>query len=258
MDKRKLIENETKWKGNMYIKSIERKLTKKIKIIIGVLAFLLTTNAHSIIIDLDERDYLVAGDGLITYDKSTGLEWLDLTFTAGYSMLETEANASIWADGWQWTTVEQMETMFDHESDTYPYEEPETVKVYPIVELLGPTSTWISPGEYIVKKVMGYSRNFLFDTTWYEDGGYDYSTAIIEAGINLDTSDPWYPYLSFPLCDPEDCADWRNPGWKETDSGQNYGAWLVRDTASVPEPSILLLLLCSGFLGIFVFARRKA
>ena len=225
----------------------------KIKIILGVLAFVLATNVHSTIIDLVEKDYLTASDGLITYDKSTGLEWLDLTFTAGFSMLDVEANASIWADGWQWATIDQMETMFGHASNYInSYEEP--LIAYPLAELLGPTYTVIRPGEYITKHAMGFSRNFLFDTELYEDG-YDYSTAIIKGGINLDPSDSWYPYLPFPLCDSEDCADWRNPGWKETDMNTNYGAWLVRDTV-VPIPPAVWLF-CSGLVGLIGIARRN-
>lgn len=32
------------------------------------------------------RDYLVAGDGLLTYDEATGLEWLDVGATKGFSV----------------------------------------------------------------------------------------------------------------------------------------------------------------------------
>ena len=188
--------------------------------------------------DLQQRDYLTEGDGLITYDRSTGLEWLDVTFTQGLSMLEVEAIASLWADGWQWATIDQMESMFDHAAYTDAYEEP--MIAYPIAQLLGPTVTSNEPGEHIIKRTMGYSRNFLFDTELY-DYGHDYSTAVIMGAINLDTSYSSYPHLPFPLCDGEECADWRPPGWKETDTDPNYGAWLVREAsaAAAPEPPVL-------------------
>lgn len=35
---------------------------------------------------LEVRDYLTAGDGLITYDSATGLEWLDFSVTVGASV----------------------------------------------------------------------------------------------------------------------------------------------------------------------------
>lgn len=224
----------------------------KIKINLGVLAFVLTTNTYSSILDLEEVDYLAAGDGLITYDKSTGLEWLDLTVTQGFSMLEVEANASIWVDGWQWATIAQMQTMFDHASDyNNSFEEP--LIAYPIADILGPTVTNVQPGEYITKYALGFSREFLFDTQLYEYG-YDYGTARIKGGINLDTSDPWYPYLPFPLCD-DPCATFTLTGWRESDTDPNYGAWLVREASVVPEPSILVLI-GLGLAGIG-FARRK-
>ena len=225
---------------------------KKTNIIFGVLALVLTNNAHSTILDLEERDYLAAGDGLITYDKTTGLEWLDLTFTAGLSMLEVEANAAIWANGWQWATIDQMEIMFDHARDddlwSDPYNEPRVV--YPIVELLGPTYTSGVSGEYITKSVYGVSRNFES-----LDSGYTYS--FMKGGIGLDSSDSFYPNLPFPLCDPEACVDWYDgePYFLETDSDPNYGSWLVR-TSVVPVPAAVWLF-GSGLLGLIGLARRK-
>ena len=44
----------------------------------------------TLITDLSERDWTVTGDKAITYDSSTGLEWLDLTKTVGHSILDTE------------------------------------------------------------------------------------------------------------------------------------------------------------------------
>lgn len=230
----------------------------KIKIILGVLVFVLTNNAHSTIIDLVERDYLTAGDGLITYDKSTGLEWLDVNFTQGLSILEVEAIASIWADGWQWTTVEQMETMFDHAKDDELwsgqgyYSQP--VVVYPIVELLGPTRSYNS-AEYVNNHIYGISRNFetfpLSQVT-----GLDF--AFLEGGIMYDVNDPHYPGLPYPPCGDVNCVDWGSnevgePSWLETDKSEYYGSFLVR---AVPVPAAVWLF-CSGLLGLIGVARRK-
>ena len=46
---------------------------KSIVSAICVCLAVVSINAHSSIVDLQERDYLIAGDGLITYDQSTGL-----------------------------------------------------------------------------------------------------------------------------------------------------------------------------------------
>jgi hypothetical protein len=226
----------------------------KIKIILWILALALTTNAHSNIIGLEKRDYLIASDGLITYDQSTGLEWLSPAFTQGLSMLEVDANVSIWADGWHWTTIDQMETMFDR-ANTPSVHPDDIYAAYEVAEFLGPTYIYEQPGEYIRKNVMGYSRNFLFDTEFYEDG-FDYSTAIIE-GASIDPSAPNYPWPSWSYCESGEnarCGDWRAPGWKETDTNTNYGAWLVRETV-VPIPAAVWLF-CSGLVVLIGITRR--
>lgn len=45
----------------------------------------------TLISDLSARDWKVMGDNALTYDASTGLEWLDLSETYGNSILDTEA-----------------------------------------------------------------------------------------------------------------------------------------------------------------------
>lgn len=228
----------------------------KSRIILGVLAFVLATQAHATIIGLEKRSYLTASDSLITYDQSTGLEWLSPSFTQGLSMLEVDANASIWADGWQWATIDQMWSMLDRANSVSVHPD-DIYAAYEVADFLGPTYTGIIPGEFIIKEVMGYSRNFLFDTELYEHG-YDYSTAIIEGAISI--SDTNYPWPSWSYCESgmnARCGDFRAPGWNETDANPNYGAWLVRDGSEVPvpEPSILALV-GLGLAGIG-FARKK-
>lgn len=45
----------------------------------------------TLISDLSARDWQSAGDNALTYDASTGLEWLDLSATYGNSIIDTEA-----------------------------------------------------------------------------------------------------------------------------------------------------------------------
>lgn len=40
------------------------------------------------VITLEERDFLAPNDGLISFDASTGLEWLDVNYTHGESKLD--------------------------------------------------------------------------------------------------------------------------------------------------------------------------
>ncbi|MCU7929124.1 MAG: PEP-CTERM sorting domain-containing protein [Candidatus Thiodiazotropha sp. (ex Dulcina madagascariensis)] len=203
------------------------------------LALILSSNVHSSIIDLHERDYLIDGDGLITYDATTGLEWLDLTYTAGYSILDTEANESIWANDWQWATGDQLLILFSHGSS---HGRPDRAQVnYPIVNLLGPTYTRIKPGEYIRSYVGGTSRNLNYPPYMTDE----YSVAFMDSHIRFVPA-----RLTGPVgCDDDStCYGIPQPSMTDTDSWENSGSWLVR-TASVPEPSTLFLL-GAGLLGI--------
>lgn len=222
-----------------------------IKKLLCAFALVLTTNAQALIVDLHERDYLTLGDGLITYDSTTGLEWLDVTFTAGLSMLEVEANPFIWAEGWDWVTTDQMETIFNHAKNeplwgNLPYNSYEHILAYPLANLFGPTSFSFSP-ESISSTVYGYSRNFEFDIDSLE-----YTYAVIQGKINLDIHDPYYPGFDDWPCD-EDCLRFRTElVWSETDTLPYFGAWLVR----VPEPPAILLF-GIGMIGLVGFTKRR-
>jgi len=55
------------------------------------LATFITIPTHaSVISDLSELDWQDAGGTLLTHDASIGLDWLDLTVTAGNFILDTE------------------------------------------------------------------------------------------------------------------------------------------------------------------------
>lgn len=58
----------------------------------------------SVIENLSERDWL-SGDSALTYDESTGLEWLDINLTSGMSLNEISASGILnifrWAMPWE-------------------------------------------------------------------------------------------------------------------------------------------------------------
>ena len=53
--------------------------------ILGALLLAFSFGANAALIDLYERDLNNYDDALLTYDSTTGLEWLDLTESGGYS-----------------------------------------------------------------------------------------------------------------------------------------------------------------------------
>lgn len=58
---------------------------------------------------LVEASFWVPGDGLITRDTTSGLEWVDPTVTAGLSYAEVSANAlGLVAGGWRYATTAEV------------------------------------------------------------------------------------------------------------------------------------------------------
>jgi hypothetical protein len=59
-------------------------MLSRISALIGACVFSLSANAA--VSDLVIKDWETVGDGLITYDPTSNLEWLDLTVTSPYSL----------------------------------------------------------------------------------------------------------------------------------------------------------------------------
>ncbi|MCU7907004.1 MAG: hypothetical protein KZQ76_14425 [Candidatus Thiodiazotropha sp. (ex Epidulcina cf. delphinae)] len=200
------------------------------------------------LIDLSERNYLSGDDGLITYDATTGLEWLDLTYTVGNSILDTEADAEIWANDWQWATTEQTNALLDHTvlPQGLTTNHPDNLA---FIALLGATHERIEPNQYTWKFTAGISRGHYFPGYYGTPAGY--KSALVEGQIYHAGNGNANPVG----CDTEPACvrrvGYEQDTWSESDSLPTYGSWLVRNT-SVPEPSILLIwatgLACLGFV----------
>ena len=59
-------------------------------------------------------DWLTPGDGLVTVDPATGLEWLDITETAGrsYTDVSNRFGAGQRFEGWRYANDAEVETLF--------------------------------------------------------------------------------------------------------------------------------------------------
>jgi hypothetical protein len=80
-------------------------------VLVTVLA-ILPFMAYASVDQLEERDWRSVGDGLITYDPTTQLEWLDLTFTSGNSILDTESEDFF--GEFRWATGDEIISLWDH------------------------------------------------------------------------------------------------------------------------------------------------
>ncbi len=61
---------------------------------------------------LISQDLNVAGDGLVTRDTSTGLDWLDVTATLGLSYNDAEATSFVTTQGFRHANTTEVATLF--------------------------------------------------------------------------------------------------------------------------------------------------
>lgn len=81
-------------------------MTRQGALFLGTAALMAWGAAHA---SLVEQDLLVAGDGLVTLDTATGLEWLDLTATQGLSVDKVLAGSGGWVDrGFEYAGFSQI------------------------------------------------------------------------------------------------------------------------------------------------------
>lgn len=83
-------------------------MLKKMMTTTLLLLSVLTTQAHAAFIS---TDWKTAGDAKATLDESTGLEWLDLTVTAGKSPAQVQALFSTTLSGWRFATENEYRAM---------------------------------------------------------------------------------------------------------------------------------------------------
>ncbi|GAA6170633.1 hypothetical protein NBRC116592_03030 [Colwellia sp. KU-HH00111] len=179
----------------------------------------------TLISDLTEVDWQVAGDNLLTLDGSTGLEWLDITHTAGNSIVDTESEGFF--GEFRWATQLEIEGLFDAVliGDGYRYSTNATITSNAIrfQELFGVIDLY----------TQGVSRGSVNPA-----GNYGLGYVRLRDGVAA---------VNDPLV---------NCCWSETNNFHRLGSWLVRSqTASntVPEPSTLAIFA----LGVIGLASRR-
>jgi len=189
-----------------------------ISLTMTVFFFINIANA-TLISDLSERDWQVLGDSAITYDRSTGLEWLDLSVTNGNSIIGTESE-TFFGD-FRWATHGEIETIFD-------------------AVVLGSgyrTSTSVQSHNAAILFINLFSPNHGANITLGVSRGSEISQGLYGLGyVEAPTS-------SAVVRDPlSHCC------WTEQTSQSNVGSWLVR-ISQVPEPSILVIF-ALGMIGL--------
>lgn len=234
-------------------------------------SFIGSVNA-TLISDLSERDWQVAGDGGVTYDRSTGLEWLDLSYTLGNTIVETESESFFTSGEFRWATVDEVNNLIDavingpvgsleniYSADVDLSGSATYVPLTNVIldnaetfrDLLGETPDPTAHDKAVSVFTHGTSREF----------GYTHGNPLVDFYYGEVYSVSYVQYT-------EDTA--QNGGAKrvrvldahsrgdalytrDIQVFDNMGSWLVRDTVTVPEPSTFAIFA----LGLIGLASRR-
>ena len=221
----------------------------KILIAIFILASLLSTQANSALIS---TDWKASGDGLLTVDTKTGLEWLDATQTTSMSFLDISDQFVLgeYFYGFRYATTEEVDGLvasaggvgnYHNYPFTYPKDHVQDIVVTNLlIDLLGYTHANTTESSYIYGITSDIYSAYSSEIGRYPDPNRRW-LHLIQSGYP--SSDVGYVSLNAS-------------GLYITHDPFNSGSFLVRDTAPVPEPSTILLL-SSGLLGLGWYGRKR-
>ena len=193
--------------------------------------------------------------GSFSTDTATGLEWLDVTATAGLSYAAVKSGAGGWvSNGWRYATQAEISELFATHVGNGPeawYGGTAFNNSLSLIRQLG-VSISFNNNEG-VQQIFGANEPTQISLDGYFDDGTANSTVGIaellahfqEAtpGGNPAMSSRWVAYNDF----------WSNGSLS---AGAGFGSYLVRPSSSVPEPSSGMLSLIA-FAAAFLASRRE-
>lgn len=216
---------------------------KSIALAASTLVF--STSANAAIISVDWQS---AGDNLITQDTASGLEWLDLTVTAGMSYNEVSAQLGTGGafEGWGYATVAQVEGLWTAFGGDSAYYNGWSTQNNGLFDVMAPYVGDLVCHDQQSSCVTGQGYSWWLTET--PQGGT--STSVLDV---LVSSDAW----TNPEAALKDYFGNFNAGPVPLDASQSeLGSALVRPISAVPVPAAVWLF-GSGLLGLVGVARRK-
>ena len=216
-------------------------------------AFLMSSLSNA---GLIERDWQSAGDGLITYDESTGLEWLDITATQNrsYNDISSKLGVGLEFAGWQYATGNQYHTLWADTaynttnlnlqwyatSNYTPQEKSDLLlRAATILELTGLSYDSTLSGCVLTSTSKCYRENY---GVLADSNGSNQWVTHLDSWWNT-SGITEYSSTNFLLLG----THWTS--WNKETVNSRAGHWLVREATSVPEPSTLAIF-ALGMIGL--------
>lgn len=186
-------------------------------------------------------DWKTAGDGLITYDANTELEWLDLTVTTGlsYGSVLDQLGAGGAYDGFRFASLTEVQNILQsfgipiYHGGFGGIGSPIYEPIANMLTMMG--DTFSVPDGRVETGTLGFFDKVA--TTTANWAGAYYQSVNQE---NIIVTDGIFDYT-----------------FQDYDAIEYAGSYLVRNNVNVPEPSVAILI-TSGLISLIVFARRKA
>jgi len=191
--------------------------------------------------------------GVFTRDPATGLDWLDLTATQNLSFIEVSARFGLGGTfaGYRYATVAEVRTLWQNAGLTNGTYSPE----------IREGEQYFFAEQYPVAAVENLVR--LVGFTWDMGNGVTQSLGLTSTPYTVGGSYRSYATPQLNIYGPQNVANALVvQGLRDYVAADNYGSWLVRDSASVtpvPEPQSYATLLAGlGLLGAYLRNRHVA
>lgn len=201
------------------------------KIILSMLlAFGISVNSAQAV--LMERDLLAAGDGLITFDDQTNLEWLDVSATRGLLISEVQGGAGGWISrGFSYATQQQVENIFTFLGiPLFSNNSPNRPEIDTLISFLGNTYE----GHISRRGVRGWTG------TISQNSNFPIQAYAVNATSINDSS----TFTAWDISQP-------------TNRAGVIGHFLIRPRTMIPEPATLAIF-GLGLAGLGFMRRRRA